>query len=144
MGLPQVQGEFAVVFEPELRFSESGAAWLKIRGVAKDRRYNVDEKKWEDVGDPLFMDIIVSGKVGENLLESVSIGDLILVTGKMQQREWEKEGVVQKAYQIRADEVGVAVKFGPAKTPKTIENGGSAPATAKGNAAPPQADEAPF
>ena len=142
--LPQIYGEFGVVFEPELRFSTDGKAWVKIRGAAKDRTFNADTKEWEDKGDPCYLDIVFGGKASENIVESVTVGDTITVSGRLQQREYEHEGQKRKDYQIRADYVGVGVRFNPAPTPKMMESkGGSAPATA-GNTSGRQSDEAPF
>ena len=120
MSLPMVSGMFGVVDAPDIRFGDDGSAWVKLRGVAKDRRYNKETSAWED-GDPTYIDIIVNGKNAENLAESVTTGDAIVVTGKLVQREWtNKEGQKQKAYSIRAVDVGVSTQFTPAKTPKFL------------------------
>jgi len=120
MSLPIVSGMFGLVDAPDVRFGDDGSAWVKVRGVAKDRRYNKETSAWED-GDPTYIDIIMNGKIAENLAESVTKGDAIVVTGKLQQREWtNKDGQKQKAYQIRASDVGVSTQFTPAKTPKFL------------------------
>lgn len=134
--LPTVSGEFGIVADPELRFSNDGKPWVKIRAVAKDRRWNSETRQYEDVPDTvLYIDITVGGKVAENLAESVGKGDNIVVTnGSLSMREWENDaGVKQKAYSIRANEVGVSVRFSPTKGTKT-----AAPA------APAQAEVAPW
>lgn len=118
-----VASEYGVIQEPELRFNDSGNAWLKVRGKSADRAWNADEKRWEDKGDPCYVDIIIGGKAAENLAESIAVGDSIVVIGKMQQREWtDSEGAKRSAYQIRADAVGVGVTFGPARTKRAIES----------------------
>jgi single-strand DNA-binding protein len=118
MSLPSISGEFGVVDAPDLRFGDDGKPWLKIRGVSKERRMN-DKGVWEDVGDPCYLDILVRGKQAENLTESITKGDAIVVTGRLTQREWtNKDGVKQKAYGIRAETVGVSTQFTPAPTPK--------------------------
>lgn len=128
--IPTVQGEFGVVMEPELRFSDNGAAWLKVRGAAKDRVYNAEKKEWEDKGDPLYIDILISGKAAENLCESIAIGDSIVVNGKLNQREWEQDGVKRKDFQIRATDVGVSVRFGTAATHRAGGKAKTVPAAA--------------
>lgn len=138
--LPTISGEFGVTQEPEMRFSNDGKPWLKVRCVAKDRFYNRDTNQWEDKPDStLFIDITVGGKAAEHLAESVVVGDHILVTnGTLTMREWQSDdGKRQKAYSIRANDVGVSVRFGPAPTSKN--RGTSAPAQA-----PKQADESPW
>lgn len=114
--LPTISGEFGVVAAPELRFNDNGNPWLKVRGVAKDRRKN-QKGEWED-REPCFIDIIVSGKQAENLAESITIGDAILVNGELTMREYETDdGRRQKAYSIRARNCGVSVQFTPARPP---------------------------
>ena len=124
-----VNGEFGVVAEPEMRFSTDGKPWLKIRGASKERRFNTETRQYEDVeGSTLYIDITVGGKIAEHLAESVTVGDLItVVNGTLSMREWENDsGVKQKAYSIRANEVGVSTRFGPAKSSKAA-GGASAP-----------------
>lgn len=119
--LPFITGEFGVVQEPELRFSDKGSAWIKIRGIAKDR-VRVDGN-WTD-GDPLFIDIVTSSGA-EHLYESIVKGDSIIVSGKLKQREYEKDGQKRTIIEIRADSVGVSTRWGPAKTKAAIDAGGS-------------------
>lgn len=120
--LPTISGEFGVVKEPEIRFSDKGTAWAKIRCSAKDRKRD-STGNWTD-GEPLYINIIV-GHGAEHLVESVSPGDSILVTGKLKMREYEVEGQKRQEYQIAADNVGVSVRWGPAKTQRTMESTGN-------------------
>ena len=128
--LPIINGEFGVVADPELRFSDKGSAWIKVRGIAKDRvRDNTGN--WSD-GDPLFIDILHGGQAAEHLFESITKGDTITVTGKLKQREYEKDGEKRTVMEIRADSIGVSVRWTTAKTPKTLEeaSGGGVKAVA--------------
>jgi single-strand DNA-binding protein len=140
--LPSINGEFGVVFEPEIRFTDDGRAWVKIRGVAKDRQFNQETKTWEDKGDPTFIDIVVGGKMAENITDSVNVGDTIVVAGRLHQREWEKDGKKEKAYQIRADHIGVGVRFEKAPTSKMTSTRGTADTNSV--SAPPVSTDAPF
>lgn len=135
--LPTISGEFGVVADPEMRFSNDGKPWLKVRAVAKDRRWNSETRQYEDVADAtLYIDITIGGKTAEHLAESITKGSQIIVSnGSLSMREWENDaGVKQKAYSIRAREVGVSTTFGPAHPAK------SQPA----QAAPSQPVEAPW
>lgn len=117
--LPHIHGDFGIVQEPELRFNTNGQPWLKIRGKAADRAFNAETREWEDKGDPMYLDIIVGGKAAENLYESVTIGDQIVVSGKLTYREWtDGEGNKRNTYQLRADSIGVGVTYGPARSNK--------------------------
>lgn len=137
--LPTVTGEFGVVFEPEIRFNDKGNAWIKIRGAASDRVYNPETKEWEQKGDTTFLDIIMGGKLAEHLAESITVGDQVIVTGELAQREWTTdEGEKRVTYQIRARSIGVGVVGGPAKSFRVA--GGTKPT----QTAEKQSDEAPF
>jgi single-strand DNA-binding protein len=112
--LPTISGEFGVVQEPELRFNDSGRAWLKIRGKAVARTKDKDGN-WVD-GEICFIDIIVSQKLAEHTMESITKGSTITVNGTLHYREWENnEGTRQKTYSIYADSIGVTPRFSPVK-----------------------------
>lgn len=137
--LPVITGEFGVVADPELRFSERGTGWAKIRGVAKDRKRD-SAGNWTD-GDPLFIDIIVSAGA-EHLVESVVKGDTIVVTGRLQMREYEHNGERKTAFQISADAAGPSTRWAPAVTPKSQET--RKPAAAQHEPVGDVADVPPF
>lgn len=119
MALPTIAGEFTIVADPEIRFSNKGTAWAKIRGVAKDRIRD-SNGAWSD-GDPLYIDIIV-GNGAEHIIESVAKGDSIIVTGKLKQREFEYNGEKRIAFQVNADSIGASTRWGPARTKRAMES----------------------
>lgn len=108
--LPSVTGEFGIVSEPEIRFSDQGKSWAKLRGKAADRVRD-SNGAWKD-GDATFIDIVVL-QGAENVVESVSKGDSVVITGRLRMREWDKDGVKQTTYQILADSVGVSTRWKP-------------------------------
>jgi len=119
MMLPHVSGEFGVVADPEIRFSERGNGWAKIRGVAKDRKRDATGN-WVD-GDPLFIDIVVSTGA-EHIVESVVKGDTIIASGRLVMREYEHNGERKVSYQINADAIGPSTRWAPAITQKSMES----------------------
>lgn len=126
--LPPIAGEFGIVADPEIRFSEKGGAWVKMRCVAKDRVRDANGT-WSD-GDPCFIDVIVN-QGAEHLFDSVVKGDSIIVIGALKQREYEVDGQKRTSYQIRADAVGVSVRWGTAKTQKVLEQSSNVTAAAE-------------
>jgi single-strand DNA-binding protein len=142
--LPTISGEFGVVADPEIRFSQAGKAWLKIRGKAADRVKDTSGN-WSD-GDAMFIDIVV-GYGAENLAESVVKGDTIIVIGKLKMREYDKNGEKHVAYSIYADSVGPSTRWGAAKTGKASEvtpKAASAVAVAAEILGAEQIDQIPF
>lgn len=143
--LPNISGEFGVVADPELKFSNSGNAWLRLRLAAKDRVRDANGQ-WTD-GPSLFIDAVLNGKPAEHLHESVSKGDMIVITGRLEQNEWtDGEGNKRMNLRIRIEEVGVSVRWNPARTPRTIEaNGATATAIDNlGSLGAQRMDDPPF
>jgi single-strand DNA-binding protein len=132
MPLPRVTAEVGVVADPELKFSGAGKAWCSLRVVAKDRKKG-QNGEWED-GDPMWMSVVVFGREAENLAESVLKGDLLTVTGKLEENLWTTdEGVERKDIRIVADTVGVSLRWTPAKSSRML---GEDPKTGTAKAAP--------
>ena len=112
--LPQVTGEFGVVADPDIKINDKGNAWVKVRGVAKERVRD-SNGAWSD-GKTCFIDIWISGKQAEHLADSVVKGDSITVTGRLEFSEYtDKEGNKRTAYRILADVVGISVRWKPVK-----------------------------
>jgi single-strand DNA-binding protein len=127
MSLSTVAGEFGLVTDPEIKFTDNGKAWAKFRGVTKERIRD-SSGNWTD-GKATFIDVLCFGKEAENLAESVLKGDSVVVIGKLQQREYaDSEGNNKVIYQVMADLIGPSLKWTPAKSPKILDaaNGVSA------------------
>lgn len=127
--LPIINGEFGIVKEPEIKFSDNGKAWLKLRGVAKDRVRDANGA-YSD-GDPLYIDILIN-QGAEHLFESVAKGDSVIVVGKLKQREYESQGEKKTVFQINADSVGVSTRFSTAKTQRALDSGNPVQAAVSG------------
>lgn len=118
--LPIITGEFGVVGEPDIRFNDKGRAWAKVRGSFKDRVRD-SMGNWTD-GERMFIDIIINTGA-EHLIESIRPGDSITVSGRFVIREWQdKEGAKRYSPEIKADSVGVSLRWGTAKTNKVLES----------------------
>ena len=143
MALPTVHGEFKVVNEPELRFSGKGNAWAKVRCLATDR-VKGEDGKWEN-GDSIFIDVVViNNQAAQNLVESVSKDDLIVVVGRLRERTWEKDGQKRSTMDITAESVSVSLRGGPARTSRTVESPPVRPMSVQDVQAVFEASEPPF
>lgn len=122
--LPTITGEFGVVKDPEIKFTDNGNMWMKIRGAAKGRVRGANGE-WTD-GSPLYIDIIVGnggqGSKAQHLADSVAKGDTITVIGKLKLREYEYQGEKRQEYQIDAETVGVSTRWGTAKSERVASN----------------------
>lgn len=132
--LPKIVMEGRLTADPELRFLDSGVAVCSFTLATNDRRKNESTGQWEDAGDPLFIRISAWRQLGENCAESLAKGDLVVASGKLQNRRFEdKEGNTRFSLELSADWVAASLLF------RTIKHGS---ASRQGPAA--KADEDPF
>ena len=60
----------------------------------------------------------------ENLAESLTKGDRVMVTGRLRQRSWETpEGDKRSVTELEADEVGASLKWATAKVERSSQRG---------------------
>lgn len=117
MPLPYLVLEGRLTSDPDLRFTPGGHAVCGFTLACSDRKRNPVTDEWEDAGT-LFIRVNVWRQLAENVAESVVKGDLVLVYGKLQQRDFEtKEGDRRSVFEITASQVAAAMQF------RTIKHG---------------------
>ena len=94
--------------DPELRFTASGLATLTV-GVAYNRRVKDDAGQWGD-GPPSFFNVTCWRELAENVAESCHRGDKVTVSGRLEQRSWEKDGEKKSSVDVVADDVAVSLQ----------------------------------
>jgi single-strand DNA-binding protein len=110
-----------VTRDPELRYLTSGTALAQF-GVAYNRRYT---KNGEQVEDTSFFDVVCWSNLADNVSESITKGDRVIVYGRLEQRSWEtQEGDKRSKVEIVADEVAPSLKWATARVEKTRRDGG--------------------
>ncbi len=111
-----------LVEDPELRFTASGVAMARIR-LAVNRRYRDRNNEWQE--DTSFFGGTCWRDVAENVAESLSKGDRVFITGRLEQRNWEtNEGEKRSVVEVRIDEVGPSLRWATATVTKTPRTGG--------------------
>jgi single-strand DNA-binding protein len=132
-----------LVADPELKFFASGDAYCNIT-VAVGSRKKDDNGNWVD-GDTSYFDATVIGTLAENLVNSLTKGTRVVLSGTQSQRHWEdKEGNKRSSYGIKVDTIGPDLRWATAQVTKVAKtDGGSAPSP---RTAPAQNsfDEEPF
>lgn len=113
--------------DPEMTTGSNGSAVTRMRVVTNGRR--MVDGDWQDT-DTSWWQVTAFGRQAEAAAEQLRKGDLVLIQGKVKQREWEKDGVKRVTAEVTADEVA-----------KVCKTGQAAPA---GSSADPWAAEAPF
>jgi single-strand DNA-binding protein len=113
-----------LVEDPELRFTNSGTAVANMR-VAVTQRIQQDGN-WRD-GETSFFKVNVWRGQAENLADSLSKGDRVMVSGRLRQRSWETpEGEKRSVTELEADEVGASLKWATAKVERVSQRGNGA------------------
>ena len=113
--------------DPEMTTGSNGSAVTRMRVVTNGRR--MVDGDWQDT-DTSWWQVTAFGRQAEAAAEQLRKGDLVLIQGKVKQREWEKDGIKRTTAEVTADEVA-----------KVCKTGQAAAAAATGD---PWAAEAPF
>ena len=72
-----------------------------------------------------FFDVQAYGTLAENLANSVTKGNRIVVTGEIEQRSWDdKEGNKRSTVEITASEVGPSLRWATAEITRNPSKGG--------------------
>lgn len=87
--------------DPELRSTNSGMSVCSLR-VANNQRRKVGDE-WTDV--PGYYDVTVWGGQADACARFLSKGRPVAIQGRLEWREWEKDGQKRQAIQIVADTV---------------------------------------
>ncbi len=132
-----------VTRDPELRFTPSGQAVASF-GLAVNRSWqNRQTQEWEE--QVSFFDVKCWAQLGQNVSDSLSKGNRVVVTGRLDQRSWETDqGDKRSTVEIVAEEVGASLLFATADiTRNERREGDAAPNNAGGGATRPAQNQAP-
>lgn len=87
--------------DPEIRYINSGTAKASL-SVATSERYKKDDQ-WQERTE--WHSVIVWGKQAENVGTYLKKGSRVLIEGRIQSRDYEKDGQKRKITEIVADRV---------------------------------------
>ncbi len=111
-----------VTRDPELRFTSSGQATATF-GIAVNRRWqNRQSQQWEEATS--FFDVVCWREMAENASESLSKGARVIVTGRLEQRNWEtQDGEKRSKIEVIADEIGPSLRWATAQIVRNERKG---------------------
>ena len=122
--------------DPELRFTPNGAAVANFTVASTPRTFDRQANEWKD-GDSMFLNCSVWRQYAENVAESLTKGQRVIVTGRLKSRSYEtKEGEKRTVFEIDVDEVGPALRSATAKVTRTGSGSTAPPATTQPTADP--------
>lgn len=103
-----------VTRDPEMRFLNSGVG-IATFGVAVSKRRKNEAGQWED-GETEFYDVVAWRELAENVAESITKGQRVVVVGRLSQRSWETDdGQKRSKIEVVADEVGPSLRWATAE-----------------------------
>ena len=124
--------------DPELRWTQSGAAVADFTVASTPRNYDRNAGEWRD-GDTLFMRCSVWRETAENVAESLRKGMRVIVQGRLTQRSYDtQQGERRTVVELQVDEVGPSLRRARAQVTRNQAQAASAPsasASASGGAA---------
>ena len=105
--------------DPELRFTQAGAAVASFTVASTPRTFDRASGEWKD-GEALFLRCSIWRQAAENVAESLTRGMRVIVQGRLKQRSYEdREGVKRTVYELDVEEVGASLRSATAKVTKT-------------------------
>ena len=124
--------------DPELRWTQSGAAVADFTVASTPRTYDRNAGEWRD-GDTLFIRCSVWRETAENVAESLRKGMRVIVQGRLTQRSYDtQQGERRTVVELQVDEVGPSLRRARAQVTRVQAQAVSAPsasASASGGAA---------
>lgn len=123
--------------DPELRFTQSGAAVTTIR-LASNRRYQTRDGQEQE--ETTYLNVVAWRDLAENVAESFSKGDRAIAIGRLKVRSYEnREGQTVWVTEIEADEIAPSLRW--AKASINRNSGGGGGRDTGSNVTPPPTDE---
>ena len=120
--------------DPELRYTPTGQAVVKF-GIAVNRFYT--NRNGERVEQTDFFNVNAWRSVAVNVAESLTTGARVLVTGRLQARNWETEdGQKRSTVEIEAEEVAASLRFATVAITKAARAGAADEAQDQGEEVP--------
>ena len=113
--------------DPELRWTQSGAAVADFTVASTPRTYDRNAGEWRD-GDTLFMRCSVWRETAENVAESLRKGMRVIVQGRLTQRSYDtQQGERRTVVELQVDEVGPSLRRARAQVTRAQAQAASAP-----------------
>ena len=123
--------------DPELRWTQSGAAVADFTVASTPRTYDRNAGEWRD-GDTLFMRCSVWRDTAENVAESLRKGMRVIVQGRLTQRSYDtQQGERRTVVELQVDEVGPSLRRARAQVTRVQAQAASAGGFGAGSASGP-------
>ena len=112
-----------LVADPDMHFIPSGAQVANFTVASTPRTFDRQSGEWRD-GEALFLRCNIWRQPAENLVESLTKGTRVIVTGRLKQRSYEVDGQKRYSTELDVEEIGPSLKFATAKVNKAARTSG--------------------
>jgi single-strand DNA-binding protein len=120
--------------DPTLRYTNGGQAVCDL-DIASNRRWRDRNGEWQE--ETTYIAVTAFGPLAENVAESLSKGNRVIVTGRLTIEKWERDGQPRSKAVIVANDVAASMSYASvAVTPNPKGDGNVTPTPAP---APPTA-----
>jgi len=116
-----------LAWEPRLTETTRGIPQVKFRVGSTPRRRDAVTGQWND-GPTEWFDVIAYRDLAENAALSLRKGTPVVVRGRLEFRQWDRDGKPYSTNQIVADAIGVELSRGAATYRRMVTSNGERPA----------------
>ena len=114
-----------MVADPEIRFTQNGAAVASFTIASTPRTFDRQANEWKD-GETLFLRCSIWREAAENVAESLTKGMRVVAQGRLKSRSYQdREGNNRTSWEMDVDEVGPSLKYATAKVTRSQRGGGA-------------------
>ncbi|MGW7381608.1 single-stranded DNA-binding protein [Streptomyces sp. NPDC054794] len=97
--------------DPELKFTEGGAALAKFTIAVTPRTFDRTSNQWKD-GTTAFYRCAAWRTLAEHIADSLKKGSRVVAAGRMRQHDWQTpEGENRSMLAVEVDDIGASVRF---------------------------------
>ncbi|WP_330339032.1 single-stranded DNA-binding protein [Streptomyces sp. NBC_00557] len=108
--------------DPELKFTEGGAALAKFTIAVTPRSFDRNSNQWKD-GTTAFYRCAAWRTLAEHVADSLGKGSRVVAMGRMRQHDWTTDtGEKRSMLAVEVDDIGASVRF------TTVQINGKRPA----------------
>jgi single-strand DNA-binding protein len=111
MAQPIITVVGTVATPPDLQTTNRGTPYAAFRLAQTERRFNPRTNRWED-GTTSWYSVTCWRSWGENVAQSLRVGDPVVVSGRLKVRDFKVEGEARRQAEIDAVTVGHDIRRG--------------------------------
>lgn len=107
-----------ITADPELRYTQSGAAVVNFTIASTPRIFDKSRNEWRDA-DTLYMRASAWKDLAENIAESLTKGARVVVQGALKQRSYDKDGEKRTIVELEVMEIGPSLRSSVVKVSRS-------------------------